>query len=351
MASQCPGFLPYPEHAHQGEMMNIHEFRRVRRRSRETARREFLDCGNDALLPIVDAHHHYWDLSDSTHPLRYPWLQLQERIPFRYGDYSAICRTHLPVDHGMAFSGHRWVGSVLMEGEWNPADPVGEVHWVQALAAREGTPDAMAAQIWLDREDVADILGAYRQMPIVRSVRHKPRCALRHEHRKDWAPAGSMRDRRWRDGYALLRAGGLMFEMQAPWWHVDEMIELARDFPQTVMILNHAALPAERDEASLKAWYAAMARLAECENVRVKISGIGVPGQAWTAALQAPVVRSLLAAFGVSRCAFASNFPVDGLVADLDTIFRVYKTLVRDLSREDRLALFCDNAVGWYALH
>lgn len=319
-------------------------------RAREAARQAFLDSDDDALLPIVDAHHHFWDLSGPAATCTHPWLQSAARIPFRYGDYAAICRSYLPADHRLAFGAHRWAGSVLMEGEWNPADPLGELRWVQALAAEEGVPEALAAQIWLDREDVGELLAAYRDMPMVRSVRHKPRCAPRHAHHGAWAPAGSMRDRTWRDGYARLHAAGLMFELQAPWWHVDEMVELAQDFPRTILILNHAGLPAARDAESLRAWQAAMTRLAQCPNVRVKISGIGVPGVAWTAALQAPVVEPLLSIFGVPRCVFASNFPVDSLVADLDTIFSVYKQLVRNRPPAERLALFCDNAVALYGL-
>ena len=54
----------------------------------------------------------------------------------------------------------------------------------------------------------------------------------------------------------------------------------------------------------------------------VKISGIGVPGRRWTAELQQPVVHALLSAFGVERCMFASNFPVDSLVASFDDDLR-----------------------------
>jgi predicted TIM-barrel fold metal-dependent hydrolase len=159
-----------------------------------------------------------------------------------------------------------------------------------------------------------------------------------------------MRCPRWRDGYARLEQAGLMFELQAPWWHMGEALELARDFPATTIVVNHAGLPAERDEASLAAWRQAMERLSDAPNVVVKISGLGVPGRAWTAALQQPVVDALLESFGTQRCLFASNFPVDGLVASLDDIFQSFKTLTRRLAPAQRLALFCDNACRLYRL-
>ena len=52
-----------------------------------------------------------------------------------------------------------------------------------------------------------------------------------------------------------------MFELQAPWWHMTEAAELARDFPETRIIVNHAGLPGTRDAETLKSWRAAMANM------------------------------------------------------------------------------------------
>jgi predicted TIM-barrel fold metal-dependent hydrolase len=73
-------------------------------------------------------------------------------------------------------------------------------------------------------------------------------------------------------------------------------------------------------------------------------------GRAWTPELQRPIVDTLIAAFGAQRCLFASNHPVDGLVASFETIFSGFKQLTRSLDPADRLALFCDNAQRLYRL-
>lgn len=308
-------------------------------------RARFLASGDDALLPIIDPHHHFFDLGRNDHP----WLK-DHVIPFRYGDYSAIRRDFMPGDYTRAAAEHLIVGTVLMEGEWNPRDPVGEMRWVAEVAAEYGRPDAAIGQIWLDREDVAEVAADYAAMPIVRSVRHKPAAVAREAHEARFAAPGSMRDRRWRDGYALLAGAGLHFDLQTPWWHLDEAAELARDFPATTIVLNHAGLPADRSAEGLAAWRTAMTRLAREPNVVAKISGIGVPGQAWTLALQAPVIAGVIDAFGIERCAFASNYPVDGICADFGTIYDVFKASVAGLSPQDRLRLFHDNAARWYGL-
>ena len=154
------------------------------------ARREYLQSGDDRRLPIVDAHHHFWDMRNP-----HPWLTQLPRIPFRYGDYEGICKDFLPADYSRACGRHRVLRHVVMEGEWTPGDPVGEARWMQSLVQRTGKPHAMAAQIWLDRADVSEVLQAYASPPLqgfVRSVRHKPRTTTRDAYRGDWAEAGSI---------------------------------------------------------------------------------------------------------------------------------------------------------------
>jgi predicted TIM-barrel fold metal-dependent hydrolase len=309
-------------------------------------RLRFLATEDDRDLPIIDAHHHFFDLDHNYHP----WLADRRLSAFRYGDYGAICRNFLPDDYRAGTVTHRVVGSVLMEGEWDPSDPVGEMVWADGVAERSGLADALIGQIWLDRDDLTDVLSAYTLIDRVRSVRHKPTAVARDAHRPDFSAPGAMRDRRWRDGFARLGAAGLHFDLQTPWWHLNEAAELARDFPQTLIILNHAGLPSDRSAEGLRAWRMALAHFAEEPNTRLKISGIGVPGQAWALDLQRPVIDAALAVFGVSRCAFASNFPVDGLCASFTTIFDVFKAATRHQTPQGRLALFHDNAAEWYGL-
>ncbi len=311
----------------------------------EELRTRFLASGADADLPIIDAHHHFFDLDRNYHP----WLSDHRISTFRYGDYSAICRNFLPADYRAAAADHIVVGSVLMEGEWDPRDPVGEMRWATELETG-GLAGALIGQIWLDRDDVTQVADAYSRMPKVRSVRHKPAAVARQAHDSRFSAPGSMRDRRWRDGYARLAPAGLHFDLQTPWWHLDEAAELARDFPDTLIILNHAGLPSDRSPEALDAWRKALERLAAQPNTRAKISGIGVPGRPWTVDLQQPVIDGVIAAFGVERCAFASNFPVDGLTAGFGTIFDVFKAATRSRKPGERLALFHDNAARWYGI-
>lgn len=291
---------------------------------------------------VVDAHQHFWD--PSVH--YYPWLNDEPPIPFRYGDYRAIRRRYLPPDYRADTAPFRVVKSVYVEAEWNPADPIGEMRFVDVLRREHGLPTVAVAQAWLDHDDAADILERQASFPFVRSVRHKPRA---NAGAADRAPGG-MTDSKWRAGYAALARNHLHFDLQTPWWHFGEAARLATTFAKTQIIVNHTGLPADRSAEGIAGWKRAMAELAACPNVAVKISGLGEPGLPWTAASNRAIVLTTIDMFGVGRCMFASNFPVDSLCGTFATIFGGFRQIVGDFASSERRALFHDNAIRIYAM-
>ncbi|HEY1608830.1 MAG TPA: amidohydrolase family protein [Paraburkholderia sp.] len=294
-----------------------------------------------ARMPLFDAHQHFWDTTLERHP----WLCGETIETFRYGDYRAICKSYLPADYRRDTSRFRLAGTVYIEAEWRPDDPLGEMHYIEALRRDSGLPTVAVGQAWLDQPGVEATLEGLREFSFVRGIRHKPRA---NRLPGDAAPGG-MTDAAWRAGYALLARHGLHFELQTPWWHLREAAELARRFPDIRIVLNHTGLPAVRSEPMLAAWKHAMAGVAQCPNVGVKISGLGQPGRRWSAAGTRWIVRTTLDLFGIERCMFASNFPVDSLCATFDEIYDGFLDIVADLSLAEQRRLFHDNAREWYA--
>ena len=282
-------------------------------------------------FPIADAHQHFWDPRVNYHP----WLSDQPPIPFRYGDYSALRRPYLPADYFADARPHSIVKAVYVETEWDPRDALGEMRYVEGLRRESGFPTVAVAQAWLDRDDLAATLDGLAQFDFVRGIRHKPR-------------SGQMDDVRWRAGFEQLARRGLRFDLQAPWTQLEEAARLARAFPDARVILNHTGLPANRSAEGIAGWNKAMGALAACPNVAVKISGLGVPGQPWTAQSNREVVLGAIERFGTGRAMFASNFPVDGLCASFDTIVSGMRAIVRDFSAAEQRALFHDNAIRIY---
>jgi predicted TIM-barrel fold metal-dependent hydrolase len=282
-------------------------------------------------LPIVDAHQHFWDPRVNYHP----WLCDQPPIPFRYGDYSALRRPYLPADYFTDVGRHPVVKTVYVEAEWDPRDPIGEMRYVGRLRRESGLPTVAVAQAWLDREDLGSTLAALAQFDFVRGVRHKPR-------------PGQMDDARWRSGFGQLIRRGLRFDLQAPWAQLGEAARLARDFPDARIILNHTGLPADRSRGGIAGWKAALRALADSPNAALKISGLGVPGQPWSAQSNREVVLAAIDLFGIDRSMFASNFPVDGLCANFDAIATGMGEILRSFPAAEQRAFFHDNAVRIY---
>ena len=117
-------------------------------------------------MPMVDAHVHFWDPTKNY----YPWLNDRPLIPFRYGDYSAICRPYLPdEDKRDATPQHNVVKTVYIEAEWDPKDPVGEMEYIARFRRETGWPNLAVGQAWLDRAEVLERLAAF---DFVRGIRH-----------------------------------------------------------------------------------------------------------------------------------------------------------------------------------
>jgi predicted TIM-barrel fold metal-dependent hydrolase len=296
-------------------------------------------------VKIVDTHQHFWDLEHNY----YPWLCDEPPIPFRYGDYSAIRKTYLPHDYFRDTAGYQVVKTVHVEAEWNPADPVGETRWLQEIFSQYGLPSAVVASARLDQQNVEQVLAAHAALPIVRGIRHKPRAAA-HPDTIEAGASGSMSDPNWRAGFALLERHGFSFDLQTPYWHLYEVAELASEFPDTQIILNHTGLPSDRSQKGLATWHQAMKAVAKQPNVAVKISGLGSLGQPWSIEANRPIVLNTIEIFGVDRCMFASNFPVDKIVADFDTIFSAFKLITGHFPTTHQDKLFYNNAVRIYRL-
>jgi predicted TIM-barrel fold metal-dependent hydrolase len=290
--------------------------------------------------PIIDAHQHFWEPAAGHHP----WLLPEAKIPFRYGNYDAIKRRYLPPDYREDAAAHNVVASVYIETEWDPDDPIGETRYASGIAEEYGLPNAIVAQAWLDRADAEEVLDAQAAFALVRSVRHKPG----GPQHPDEPGRTLMTDERWRRGYERLGRHGLHFDLQTPWWTLHEACLLARDFPDTLIILNHSGLPSDRSSDGLKAWHKAVARFVEFPNVRGKISGLGQPDRPWTVADNRWIVQELVAMFGAERAMFASNFPVDGLCGSFDDIFNGFKEITAGLSRGKQRKLFHDTARETY---
>jgi predicted TIM-barrel fold metal-dependent hydrolase len=296
-------------------------------------------------LPFVDAHHHLWNIEKHY----YPWLA-DKAGTWWFGDYASIRRNYLVEDYRRDTRNQNVVKSVHLQAMWNPKDPAGESRWLQDCFDATGFPTGIVGFANPADPDVETVLKAHRQYPNVKGIRMDinwhPDPLYSFCDRPDYAS-----DPQWLKGFALIEKYGFSFDLQI---YVgvqgEEARRLVKSFPGTPFILDHVGLPWDRTEAGMARWRDALHGLADLPNVAVKLSGFGMFDKNWTVDSIAPFVREPIRIFGVDRCLFASNFPVESLYGSYDRTIDAYRQIVADLPIEDQRKLFHDNAVRYYRL-
>jgi len=298
-------------------------------------------------LPIIDAHHHLWDLSPG--PLHYPWLQDRDAKAHFLGDQGSLRRDYLPEHYRADARLHNVVGTVHVEAECDRRQQLDETRWLTRLHARHGLPSAIVAHSWLHTPDAPSILAQQAAFPLVRGIRSKPVTRNSPEAVLQ-DTCGSMQDPRWRSGLRLLVQFSLSWDLRVPTWHLEEAADVVRENPQLPVVLNHTGFPWDRSSKGLTMWRSGMRALARLDNCMCKLSCLCIPEGQWDYEGNRAIILETIDLFGPDRCMFASNFPVDGMQVDFDTMFNDYKRITDGFTAVERRSLFHDTAARFYRL-
>jgi predicted TIM-barrel fold metal-dependent hydrolase len=241
---------------------------------------------------------------------------------------------------------------VHIDAGHDPADPLAETRWLQSLAeapGNRGIPHGIVAYADLASPDVEPLLAAHAGHPNVRGIRQ-----ILNVHADpfyDYVGRHFMREPAWQAGFKLLRKYGLSFDLQIYPSQVDDAVAIARENPDTALVLNHTGMFVDRSSvAGWRAWRDGLRRLAACPNVSAKISGLGMIDHAWTVESFRPYVLETIDAFGCERAMFASNFPVDRLYGTYAGLWRAFAEIVGGASEAEKEALFRQNAQRVYRI-
>lgn len=173
----------------------------------------------------------------------------------------------------------------------------------------------------------------------------------------------------FRRGFAWLATLGLTFDAWVIHTQLNELIDLARAFPDTTIICDHIGGPVgigpyvgKRNEVFAE-WSKLMRELSRSPNVSVKLSGMGMhvigfdfptrerpPSSLDLAGAWKPYVDLCIDAFGVKRAMFASNFPPDKATCSWVVLWNAFKHLSTEYSVDEKRALFCETACRVYGL-
>jgi predicted TIM-barrel fold metal-dependent hydrolase len=131
---------------------------------------------------------------------------------------------------------------------------------------------------------------------------------------------------------------------------MEDAVKLANKYNDVLFILNHTGEPCYQSKEYIESWEQNMNKLAKCENVVAKISGLGMFDPNWTIDSTRIFVEKTIQIFGIERCMFASNFPVDKIFNSFDTYWNSFKEITKNYSENDKNLLFSSNAEKYYRI-
>jgi len=291
--------------------------------------------------PVIDAHHHLWDLRLERHA----WLDW----PKQGDELAPLRRNYLVEDYLEASSGSGIVASVHVEANWDPTDPLGETEWLDGLERPAGIAARYVAFAALASDNAQEIIERQAGHERVAGIREI--ISWHPDPAKARVEGGDlMEDARWRAGLTHVQSHGLSFDLLISSRQLDMAWRLARDFPDMQFVLNHCGSPMDRDAEGMDHWRASLRRLAAAENVSLKISDPVAYDPAWTRESLAGVILHCIDCFGAGRCMFASDYPVAGLHITFDHWRALFSDIVADLSKDEKRSLFFDNARKIYRI-
>lgn len=143
---------------------------------------------------------------------------------------------------------------------------------------------------------------------------------------------------------------GLSFDLQVFAGQMASAAELARDFPATTFILQHAGMFEDLSARGWDEWRAGMTKLAAQPNVVSKLSGLGTFIHKVDAKLIGDIARETISLFGAERCLFGSNFPIEKLWSSYDGLIQAYRTALADYPIDMQEKIFSATARRVYRL-
>ena len=319
----------------------------------------------DPELPIIDPHHHLW---------------VRPGNRYLVDEYRGDAQT----GHNIRASVFVDCGSFYRKSGPDLMAPLGEVEFANGVAAMTASGTYGSTMVCAGIVGTADISVGAEVAELLdaqiaagggrfRGIRVSTKWDADEELNttRYIVPRAVMQDPDFRAGFAMLAPRKLSFDAMIYHPQIPELVDLARAFPETTIVLNHIggliawtrSYLARKDEA-IAQWRSSIADLALCPNVFVKLGGLGMPylglgfdkldapasseqlAQSW-----GPLFSHCIEKFGPERCMFESNFPPDRESVDYPILWNAFKRIAAEYSADEKHALFYGAAAKAYRLH
>ncbi|MDB1089808.1 amidohydrolase family protein [Streptomyces sp. ACA25] len=279
--------------------------------------------------PLIDAHHHVWDLSVRDQD----WITGADLAPLRR-DFTL---TDLEPEARAAGV----TGTVLVQTVTSPD----ETPELLALADSGALVAGVVGWTDLTSPDIADALAALRELPggeRLVGIRHQ----VQHEPDPGWLDRADVTR-----GLTAVAAAGLAYDLVIRPHQLPAAARAARRHPHLTLVLDHLGKPPVA-RGELTGWAGGIRRLAALPHTVAKLSGLVTEADwhTWSVADLRPYTDTVLDAFGADRLMFGSDWPVCRLAASYRQVLDTARTLTAGLSPAEQDAVLAGTATRVYRL-
>ncbi|HXZ62089.1 MAG TPA: amidohydrolase family protein [Acidimicrobiales bacterium] len=281
---------------------------------------------------IVDAHVHIWD------PARTDWYPYLEHPPQRgAGDPSRMFRRFDVATYRAETAGwnvEKFVNVAAATGRHS----IDETLALDRAAPADGGPDAIVGGLppTESAQEAIELIDRQMAAPRFRGVRQM----------------GGF-DQPLPDAAVLkaLAERDLVFDLMIRADALSAAASHLAGFDDLTVVVEHTGWPRTDSEEEYALWRTGIDALAALgDHVVCKLSGLAMPFGSTHRDVLGRWIEYAIEAFGVGRCMFASNFPVDAQFGTFDDLYTTFSAVTAGLDEASRQRLFAGNAEAVYRL-
>ena len=280
---------------------------------------------------IIDPHLHLFNLQKGD----YAWLKSQNP-PF-WPDKHLINKNFVEADVLLP-SPNQLAGFVHIEAGFDNQQPWREIDWLQQHCT---LPFRSVAFADITATTFSKHLDQLKQYKSVTGIRHI----------LDEQAIQILSSRLIQQHFALLADMDFSFDAQLSLTDsqgVELLVGLANQHKKVRIFINHAGWPpAYNDIQAQKQWKLNLQKLAQCENMAIKLSGWEMSNRNWQPQHVSTVIQDCLTIMDDTRVMLASNFPLCLLSMPYSDLWNTYAELPA-ISAQSFKKITFSNAKNWY---
>ena len=301
-------------------------------------------------IEIWDPHFHLWDISEETISGH------DSKQLFAPNDNPVYTCDLYEKDILSAGTKYKHSGGVLVEavsvchlgvvGDKFTSECLAETNWATKQLRNTSNSYAIVSSASLEDSNSGKTLAKLSENPLVKGIRQ----IINYE--PSWPRNSELGDLlcnpRWREGYAELNRHSLSYDFQLNPHQFKDAVHLVEKNPETPVIIGHLGSPTLHDLIENKdIYWDGMKAFSNQEKSFIKLSMLSYIDSNWDhSSLVKDTVLRIIDLFGIDRCFFASNFPVENHFGwNAERLYKSFLNIIESqYSLNDQQKLFAENA-------